>query len=67
MILTSNGNKKEYLYKKDISKFLKCGHADANRIFNEVKEFERNLLEIEMFGNRVPQDLFHEWRKRRKG
>ncbi|WP_159641626.1 hypothetical protein [Erysipelothrix anatis] len=66
MIKNKSGRKKEYIYKKDISDFLLCGTSKAARIFREVKEYELSLMEIEMFENRVPQDLFHEWRTKRR-
>lgn len=66
MIVDKRNRKKEYIYSNDIRKYLSCGSIDANRIFNEVKEYELELMEIEMFENRVPQDLFHEWRTKRR-
>ncbi|WZU00352.1 hypothetical protein MGH68_12190 [Erysipelothrix sp. D19-032] len=66
MIKNKSGEKKEYIYKKDISDFLLCGTSKVARIFQEVKEYELSLMEIEMFENRIPQDLFHEWRTKRR-
>lgn len=56
------GRPKPYIYKNDIRKFLMCGVEDASRIFDEVKQYELDNRAYEMFENRVPQDLFHEWR-----
>ena len=65
-IINKNGKDKPYIYKSDIAEFLNCGHPDSVRIFEEVKSFELEVMGIEMFENRVPQDLFHEYRKKRK-
>lgn len=66
MIVDKEGIKKEYIYKNDIRKFLKCSSMIANRIFELVKGEEIEIYQIEMFKNRVPQDLFHRIRKRKK-
>ena len=65
-IVNRNGEEKNYIYKSDIAKYLSCGYEDAARIFNLVKDYEIELMQIEMFENRVPQDLFHEWRTKRR-
>lgn len=60
------GRPKPYIYKSDIRKYLMCGVEDASRIFEEVKLYELNNRAYEMFENRVPQELFHEWRNKKR-
>ena len=66
VILDRNSRYKNYIYKSDISSLFGCGHEEAVKIYDLVKEYELEVMGIEMFENRVPQDLFHEWRNMRK-
>lgn len=65
-ILNNKGEYKNYIYKSDIRTFLGCGDEYSLFVFNQVKEYELNNNAIEMFEKRVPQDLFHEFRKKRR-
>ncbi|WP_342622014.1 hypothetical protein [Erysipelothrix sp. P66] len=66
MIYSKNGKEKQYIYKTDIKNYLACSYEHASRIFDDVKKYEIETLEFEMFENRVPQKLFHEWRNKKK-
>lgn len=57
---------KNYIYKRDIQKFLKCSHSKADEVFSKVKDYELDVLEYELFENRVPASIFNEWISKRK-
>lgn len=66
LITKKNGELKHYIYKTDVRKFLQCDDETADEIFLRVKDYELETRVYEMFENRVPQDLFHEWRNKRR-
>lgn len=65
-MLNKKGEYKEYIYITDIRKFMHCNSEKAQELFENVKDYELETRQYEMFKNRVPQDLFHEWRTKRR-
>lgn len=66
MITHKDGTPKEYIFKSDIRRFLRCNDEMASEIFDMVKDLERETYRYEMFKNRVPQELFHKLRRMKK-
>ncbi|AMC94247.1 hypothetical protein AOC36_09700 [Erysipelothrix larvae] len=66
LILNSKGNPKRYIYVTDIRNYMQCGIPKSKEIFSYVKDYELETYQYEMFENRVPQELFHEWRRKKR-
>ena len=65
-IVNKDGSYRQYIYKSDIANYLHCDAYFASDIFDKVKQLEQETLAYEMFEKRVPQDLFHKFRNKKK-